>query len=268
MQDLTKAERFPYLKDLWGHRELLWFLAWRDFKVRYKQAALGVAWAVIQPLFTMIVFAILFGRLARMPSDGIPYPLFSFTGLLLWTYLSGTLVIAGNSLVSNANLVTKVYFPRMLLPAASALIGLLDAAITIGLLAVLMVYYGVQPGWSILLAPLFVFQLFLLTVGIAMLLAAMNVRFRDIKYTIPFVTQLWMYATPIIYPMSFVPEQYRWIIALNPATGIVEGFRSVVLGAGELSWYVTGMSWLVTIALVVLGAVYFRATEREFADIV
>lgn len=216
----------------------------------------------------MVIFSIFFGRLAGIPSDGVPYPLFSYTALVLWMYFAQTLTLAGNSLIGNSNLITKVYFPRVLLPAASALAGMLDAAVGAVLLVIMMVYYSVDVTWGILLAPLFVVQLFLLTLGISMLLAAMNVQYRDVKYTIPFLTQIWMFVTPIIYPVDFVPERYQWLLALNPVTGIIEGFRSSLLGLDRIRWEIVGISWGITIALLLVGAVYFRNTERQFADIV
>ena len=257
-----------YAAELWSRRELLYFLAWRDIKVRYKQAALGMTWAIIQPLFTMIVFSIFFGRLAQIPSDGLPYPLFSYSALLLWMYFTVTLGLAGNSLVGNTNLITKVYFPRVLMPAAAALAGVLDVLIGSILLAALMVYYGIGLTWTALLTPLFILHLFLLTIGLSMLLAAMNVRYRDVKYVVPFLTQIWLFVTPIIYPVGFIPERYQWLLALNPVTGIIEGFRSSLLGARPIDWEVVLISWVITILILVVGALYFRKTEKEFADIV
>lgn len=259
--------RSEAVSELWSHRELLYFLALRDIKVRYKQAALGMMWAIIQPLFTMLVFSVFFGRFAKIPSDGIPYPLFSYSALLLWTYFSVTLNLSGNSLVSNAHLITKVYFPRVLMPAGSALAGLLDVAVGSVLLFVLMAYYGFMPGPAVILVPLFVLQVFLLVLGASMVLAAMNVRYRDVKYVIPFMTQLWLFVTPVIYPVTFVPEQYRWLLALNPVTGVIEGFRAALL-ARPIPWDLVGVSWAITIVVLVVGAIYFRRTERDFADVV
>ncbi|MGH8209018.1 MAG: ABC transporter permease [Steroidobacteraceae bacterium] len=256
------------LADLWQHRELLYFLAWRDIKVRYKQAALGVAWAIIQPLFTMITFSFLFGRLAGIQSNGVPYPLFSYAALVLWIYLSTTLTLAGNSLVGNSNLITKVYFPRIMLPAACALGGLLDLLAGSGFLVAMMFYYHVVPGWSILLTPFFVLQTVLLLIGLGMLFAAMNVRYRDVKYAIPFLTQIWLFVTPIIYPVTFVPARFQGLMALNPMAGIVEGFRGSLFGVGTVDWQLVGVSWLVTLVLLAIGGTYFSRTERVFADYV
>ena len=254
--------------ELWGYRELFYFLAWRDVKVRYKQAALGAAWAVLQPLLSMIVFSVLFGRLAGIPTDGIPYPLFAYCALLPWTYFSGALSLGGNSLVTNANLLTKVYFPRILLPASSALSGLLDFAIGSVFLVVLMAYYHVQPTFHLLLYPVFIGALWFLALGLSMWLAALNVRYRDIKHAIPFLIQLLLFVTPVIYPTTFVPLRFRPLLALNPLTGIIEGFRSSVFPGPRLDSALIVTSAIVTMAIFVTGLMYFRRTERTFADIV
>jgi lipopolysaccharide transport system permease protein len=259
---------FEFISDFWHYRELLYFLAWREVKVRYKQAALGAAWAIIQPLFTMIIFTLFFGRLAGVPSDGIPYPLFSFCALVPWTYFAGTLSLAGNSLVSNANLVTKVYFPRVLLPAATVLSGMLDFLIGSVFLVFMMIYYHVKPGWQLLLVPLFVLHMMLLALGISMLLAAFNVRYRDVKYALPFIIQIWLFVTPIIYPVTFLPARYQKVLALNPMAGIVEGLRACLFSTRQMPWKLVEISWSVTLVLLVCGALYFRKTERTFADIV
>jgi len=256
-----------WLVEIWRAREILFFLAWRDVKVRYKQAALGVVWAVLQPLFTMILFTFFFGRLARIPSDGVPYPLFSYSALVLWTYFAGMLTQVGNSLVSNSSLITKTYFPRVVVPAAAALGGMLDLAISSLFLVGMMIYYHVTPHWSMLLTPVFVAQTVLLVLGIGMLLAAMNVRYRDVKYTIPFLTQLGLFVTPIIYPVSFLPHRLHAWLALNPMTGLVEGFRACLFGS-PIDWTLLGCSWIVTLLLLLVGALHFRSTERVFADIV
>jgi lipopolysaccharide transport system permease protein len=256
------------IAEFWRFRELLYFLAWRDVKVRYKQAVLGVAWAIIQPLFTMFIFTLFFGRLAGVPSDGVPYPLFSLCALVPWIYFSGTLSQAGNSLISNSNLITKVYFPRALLPAASALGGMPDFLVGAGLLVVMMFYYRVKPGWSLLLAPLFVFGMMVLVFGVSMLLAAMNVRYRDVKYAIPFLIQIWLFVTPIIYPATFLPKRYQQILALNPMSGIIEGFRASLFPNRHMDLRLVGTSAAVTLLVLVVGALYFRKTERTFADII
>ncbi len=258
----------PWLGELWRYRELLYFLAWRDVKVRYKQASLGAAWAVVQPFFTMLVFTLFFGRLAGIPSDGVPYPLFSFCGLAVWTCFAAILSQAGNSLVANSSLITKVYFPRVLLPAAAAASCLLDLVVALAFLAAMMVYYRVSPGADIVFAPLLIAMMVVLALGVSMLLAAVNVRFRDVKHVIPFLVQLWLFVTPIIYPMSFLPANYRHIAALNPMTGIVEGLRASLLGVGTPDWGLIGVSGVASVALFVLGMLYFHGAERRFADVV
>lgn len=257
-----------WISEFWIYRELLYFLAWREVKVRYKQAALGAAWAIIQPLFTMIIFTLFFGRLAGVPSDGIPYPLFSFCALVPWTYFSGTLGLAGNSLVSNATLVTKVYFPRVLLPSATIISGMLDFAIGSVFLVLMMAYYHVRPGWNLVFLPLFVLAMMLLALGISLLLAAINVRYRDVKYALPFIVQIWLFVTPIIYPVTFLPAKYQKILAFNPMAGIVEGIRACLFASREMPWKLVGISFSVTFVVLIFGAVYFRKTERTFADIV
>jgi lipopolysaccharide transport system permease protein len=261
---MTMRDRFG---ELWHYRELLYFLAWRDVKVRYKQAALGAAWAIVQPFFTMLVFTLFFGRLAGIPSDGVPYPLFSFCGLAAWSYFASTLNQAGNSLVVNSSLITKIYFPRVLLPASSAFSCLLDLAVALMFLAAMMIYYGLAPTWRLLYAPLLLLMMIALAMGISMLLAALNVRFRDVKHVIPFMIQLWLFVTPIIYPISFLPQRLRSLVAVNPMTGIVEGLRSAILG-GDISWSLVGISAAISTAALVTGWVYFSKAERSFADVV
>jgi lipopolysaccharide transport system permease protein len=256
-----------WISEVWHSREILYFLAWRDVKVRYKQAALGVAWAVLQPLFTMIIFTFFFGRLARIPSDGVPYPLFSYSALVLWTYFSVNLAQVGNSLVSNSSLITKIYFPRVLLPAAAAFGGLLDLIVSSAFLVGMLVYYRVTPHWTVLLTPVFVGETVLLVLGVGMLLAAVNVRYRDVKYTIPFLTQIGLFVTPIIYPITFLPRAVQGWLALNPMTGVIQGFRACLFGT-PIDWQVVACSWVVTLALLLLGSLHFRSTERVFADIV
>ncbi len=257
-----------WLRDFWRYRELLYFLAWRDVKVRYKQAALGASWAIIQPLLTMIIFTLFFGRLAGVPSDGIPYPLFSFCALVPWTYFATTLSQGGNSLIGNTSLITKVYFPRVLLPAATVLSGLLDFIIGASFLALMMMYYHVKPGWSLLMAPLFVAGMVVLAFSVSMFLAALNVRYRDVKYALPFIVQIWLFVTPIIYPATFLPAKIKRFLAFNPMAGFLEGFRSSLFATRRVDWSLVAMSVLITAVLLVIGAIYFRKTERSFADIV
>ena len=256
------------LGEIWRYRELVYFMAWRDVKVRYKQAALGAAWAVLQPLATMIVFTIVFGRMANVPSDGLPYPLFAYVGLVLWTYFSGVVAHAGLSLTSNANLVTKVYFPRVVLPAASSLSGMLDLAVSLIFVVVLMAYYRTLPGWPLLLAPLYVVGVFLFTTGMSMFLAALTVWYRDVKYTLPLLIQLWLLATPVAYPASFVPAPYRPILFLNPMAGLVVGFRTCVLTDTWPDPGLTASSLAVALIVFAIGWVYFHRTERSFADVI
>ncbi|MBV9619675.1 MAG: ABC transporter permease, partial [Gammaproteobacteria bacterium] len=228
---------------------------------------LGVAWAVIQPLFMMVTFTFFFGRLGGYPSEGVPYQLFVFSALLLWTYFSVTLGQVGNSLISNSALITKIYFPRVIMPASAAFAGLLDLLVGSVFLVALMAYYHVAPSWNAWLTPLFVVQTALLVLGAGMLLAALNVRYRDVKYTIPFLTQIGLFITPTFYPFSFVPQRYQMWLALNPMAGIIEGFRSCLFGL-PLNWTLIGCSWAVTVLFLVLGGLHFRSAERIFADIV
>jgi lipopolysaccharide transport system permease protein len=256
------------LGEVWRYRELLYFLVWRDVKVRYKQTALGAAWAVIQPVMTMVVFSIFFGRLAKVPSDGIPYPIFAFTALLPWQLFAFALTDSSNSLVSNQNLITKVYFPRLVVPMASVLAGLVDFAIAFLVLLGLMWYYGIAPTAAIAVLPLLVMLAIVTALAVGLWLSTLNVKFRDVRYTIPFLTQLWMFATPVAYPSSLVPERWRALYGLNPMAGVVEGFRWALLGKsgnpGALLWVS-----IAAVALMLVGGLfYFRRTEATFADVV
>ncbi|MDS4032059.1 MAG: ABC transporter permease [Candidatus Competibacter sp.] len=255
------------LKELWAYRELLWVLTMRDIKVRYKQTVLGVAWAVIQPFMTMVVFSIFFGRLAQMPSDGFPYPVFVYAALLPWTFFANALGSSGNSLLSSANLVSKVYFPRLIIPLASVGAGLIDFAISTVILLLLMWYYDV--GWSanLLLAPALVLAVIFTALGVGTLLSALNVAYRDFRYVIPFLIQLWMFVTPVVYPASLVPERWQWLFHLNPMAGLIEGFRAAFLGRpfdgpGLL------LSFTVAAVFFLAGVLYFEKVERGFADII
>ena len=254
--------------DLWRFRELLYFLALRDVKIRYKQAIFGAAWAVMQPLFTMFIFAFFFGRMAKIPSGGIPYPLFCYIALVPWTYFAGTLAQAGNSLVTNSSLITKIYFPRVLLPAASALSGLVDFGVSSIFLLLMMFYYKVQPGWELLLWPVAVFVMVAVSMGISMLFAAMNVRYRDVKHVIPFIIQLGLFITPVIYPPDFLPARFRPLLALNPLSGVMEAFRACLLPHRTVDVRIMASSLTVAVLLFALGATYFRKAERSFADII
>jgi len=256
------------LAELWRYSELFYFLTKREIQVRYKQTVLGALWAIIQPLFSMIVFTLFFGRLARIPSDGIPYPIFVYTGLLPWTYFANALTASGNSLVGNANLITKIYFPRLIIPASASLAGLLDFFIAMLVLAGLMIYYHFAPGMGLLLFPILVLLTFMCAVGVGLWLSALNVQFRDIRYVIPFLIQLWMFVSPVIYPVSMVPQKYRWLLALNPMGGVINAYRSALLGHRSIEWGMLAISTVIIIVLFTGGLFYFRRMERTFADVV
>jgi lipopolysaccharide transport system permease protein len=255
-------------QEIWNYRELLYFLTKRDIKVRYRQTVLGGLWAVIQPAFTMIVFTLFFGRLAKVPSDGLPYPIFVYAGLLPWTYFANAVAASGNSLVGSASLITKVYFPRIMVPASAALSGLLDFAIAVLVLAVLMVYYQFVPGVGIILFPALVVLTFLCAVSVGLWLSAMNVQYRDIRYVIPFLIQIWLFVSPVIYPVSLVNERFRWILAVNPMGGVINAYRASLLGRQPIDWTLLGISTSIIIVLFLSGLYYFRRMERTFADVV
>lgn len=254
------------LKDLWQYRELLYFLCWRDIKVRYKQTALGVAWAIVQPLMTMVLFSLFFGRLAKMPSDGVPYPLFVFTALVPWMFFSNGITQSAGSLVENANLLKKVYFPRLAVPVASIIAGVVDFFCSFVVLVALMMYYGVVPSVSILTLPLFLALACIASLGIGLWLSALNVQFRDVRYVIPFLTQLWLFATPIAYPSSLLSEPLRTLYGLNPMVGVVEGFRWALLGTETSPGPMLLVSSLASVIVLVTGAFYFRRMEVTFSD--
>ncbi len=255
------------LHDIWQYRDLLYILTMRDIKVRYKQTSLGAAWAIIQPLFTMLIFTIFFGRLAGIPSDGIPYPIFAYAGLLPWTFFSNAVTNSGNSLVGNSNLITKVYFPRMIIPMASVSAGLVDFAIAFVLLVVLMIIYGVAFSITILMLPVLVVLTSLLSIGIGMWMSALNVKYRDIRHALPFLIQLGMFISPIIYPPTIVPEKWRWLLAFNPLSGIIEGFRSAIFGR-PFDWFALFISALITFAILFYSVYLFKRMEKSFADII
>lgn len=256
------------LKELWAYRELLYFLIWRDVKVRYKQTALGVAWAIIQPVFTMVVFSLFFGRLAKMPSDGIPYPLFSYAALVPWTFFAQGLTLASNSLVGSANLIKKVYFPRLSVPIAAVTSGLIDFSIAFIVLLGMMLYYGIVPTINVIWLPFLLLLTLMTSLGVSLWLSALNVQFRDVRYILPFLTQLWLFATPIAYPSSLLSEPWRTLYSLNPMVGVVEGFRWALLGAKTAPGPMLIVSTLAALALLVGGAFYFRRLEKTFADVV
>jgi len=256
------------LRELWEYRELLYFLVWRDIKVRYKQTALGATWAIIQPFFTMVVFSLFFGHLGKIPSDGIPYPIFSFAALVPWTFFANGLGQASNSLVGSSNLITKVYFPRLTIPLASVLSGVVDFALAFVVLLAMMVYYGLMPTLNVLWLPLFVLLALVTSLGVGLWLSALNVEYRDVRYVVPFITQFWLLATPIAYPSSLLHEPWRTIYGLNPMVGVVEGFRWALLGTNTAPGPIIAVSASAAILLLVTGAFYFRRMEKTFADIV
>ena len=256
------------LKDLWQYRELLFFLTWRDIKVRYKQTALGAAWAVIQPLFTMLVFTLFFGRLAKVPSDGIPYPLFSYTALLPWQLFAYALTESSNSVVANERLITKVYFPRLVVPLASILAGLVDFVIAFTLVVGMMVWYGVRPTWAVLTLPCFVILAMATALGVGLWLSALNVKYRDVRYTLNFIVQFWLFASPVAYSSTLVPARWRPFYGLNPMAGVIEGFRWALLGKAQAPGAMLWVSVVVVALVLVGGLYYYRRMEKTFADVV
>ena len=267
---IEPAGRWPRidLRELWAYRGLFFFLVWRDVKVRYAQTVLGAGWAILQPVLTMLVFTVIFGRFANIPSDGVPYAVFSLAALVPWTYFSTALSGASNSLVSSTNLITKVYFPRLVIPFAPVLAGLVDFAVALLVLGATMLFFGIVPGpLALLVVPLLVVAMMLTSAGVGCWLAALNIQYRDVKHVTPFLVQVWMYASPIVYPMSLVPERWHGVYALNPMAGIVEGFRAVLLGTSAVSWPTIALSLAVGAGLFVTGSLYFRRTERVFADV-
>jgi lipopolysaccharide transport system permease protein len=253
---------------IWQRRELLYFLVWRDVKVRYKQTAIGAAWAVLSPLLTVLIFAVVFGMLAKLPSDGLPYIVFAFAGFLPWTYFAQALTRGSASLVGNAHLITKVYFPRLMFPVAAVTTPAVDFCLSLVSLSALMLWYRVVPGWSLLTLPLFLLLAAGIALGVGLWLAPLNVRYRDVSHTVPFIVQAWMYASPVVYPLSLVPESWRMIYSLNPLVGVLEGFRWSLTGSGSLNVASVAVSLLVTVPLLVGGLLFFRRMERAFADVI
>ncbi|MBC7232565.1 MAG: ABC transporter permease [Chloroflexi bacterium] len=256
------------LRELWQYRELLYFLTWRDIKVRYKQTVLGAAWAIIQPFFTMVVFSIFFGQLAQMPSNGIPYPIFAYSALVPWTYFANALTQASNSLVQQEHIITKVYFPRLILPLAAVLGGLLDFTIAFVVLVGMMLFYGLMPTAAVWMLPLFILLAAATALGVGLWFSALNVEYRDVRYAIPFVIQFWLFATPIAYSSSLVPERWRPLYGLNPMAGVVEGFRWALMGQAQAPGSLLAVSILMVITLLMSGLYYFQRMERTFADVV
>ena len=256
------------LGELWQYRELLFFLIWRDIKVRYKQTALGAAWAVLQPVFTMVVFSLFFGKLARVPSDGIPYPVFSYCALLPWQLFAYALSESSNSVVANERLISKVYFPRLVVPIAGVLAGLMDFAIAFAVLILLMLGYGIVPTWTVVTLPLFVLLAILTALAAGLWLSALNVQYRDVRYTVGFLTQIWLFLSPVAYPSSLVPARWRLLYGLNPMAGVVEGFRWALIGKTPAPGAMLAVSVLVVVLLLVGGLFYFRRMENSFADVI
>jgi lipopolysaccharide transport system permease protein len=259
-----------YWKDLWNYRELFYFLAWRDIKVRYKQTVIGIAWAVIRPFLTMIVFSFIFGNLAGLPSEeGVPYPLMVFAALLPWHFFANSLSEGSNSLIGNVNLISKVYMPRPILPASSVVVNLVDFIISFGIMAIMMAYYRFVPDWKILVLPLFLLMAFLASYGFSIWFGALNVRYRDFRYIVPFVVQFGLYISPVGFSSSVVPEKWRLLYSINPMVGVIDGFRWAILG-GDVSIYWPGFVVSVVLLLVVFitGLLYFRRTEKTFADVI
>ncbi len=267
---ITPANRWMPLElsELWEYRELLYFLVWRDVKVRYKQTALGAGWAIVQPVLTMIVFTIFFGRLARIPSDGVPYPVFSMMALVPWTYFAAALTASSASLAGYQHVISKVYFPRLIIPVASVLAPLVDFAVAFVILVTMMLWYGVAPGAAIVWLPLLLLLAVATAAAVGVWLCAFSVRYRDVRYVIPFAIQLWMFATPVAYPASLVPERWRAVYALNPMVTIVDGFRWAMLGTQPPAPTSIVVSTVVTLTVLITGAFFFRRVERSFADIV
>lgn len=255
-------------QELKEYRELLFFLALREIKIRYKQTIMGASWALLQPFFTMIVFTLIFGRLAQMPSDGIPYPIFSYSGLLLWTYFSNALSQSSNSLVDNAPLLSKVYMPRIFIPTAPCLSGLLDYGIAMSILAIMMVYYRFMPGISILLLPLIILLTFMLVSGVGYWLSSICVKYRDVKFILPFFIQLLLFVSPVIYPANIVGENLQWLLYLNPLTGLISAHRACLLGHIPVDFVGLGISAILTIVIFVSGILYLKRTEKYFADLI
>jgi lipopolysaccharide transport system permease protein len=256
------------LREMWEYRELLFFLTWRDIKVRYKQTVLGAAWAIIQPFLTMVVFSLFFGKLAKVPSDNVPYPIFNYTAMVPWSFFAYGLAESSNSLLLSANLLKKVYFPRLLMPLASVLSGLIDFLLAFSVLLGMMLFYNISPTINVVWLPFFWLLAFVTALGVGLWLSAMNVQFRDVRYMIPFLTQIWLFATPIAYPSSLLNEPWRTVYGINPMAGVVEGFRWALLGTETAPGPILIVSTLTALALLVSGAYYFRRMEKSFADVV
>ena len=255
-------------KAIWEYRELLYFLVWRDLKVRYRQTIIGVGWVILQPLMTMVIFTAVGGKVAKIPSDGLPYPIFIFSALLPWNLFANSLNRGSTSVVGNAQLISKIYFPRLLLPLSGILSPVVDFAVAFVILIAMMIWYGTLPNWGILALPAFVLLAILTALAVGLWLSALNVRYRDVGHTIPFLVQLWMFASPVAYPVSLIPEKWRLLYSLNPMAGVIEGFRWALLGNESPDFGVIAVSAVMVFALLIPGIVYFRHTERTFADVI
>ena len=256
------------LAEFWSYRELFFFFCWRDLKVRYKQTVLGASWAVLQPFLTMIVFTLLFGRLAKLPNDGIPYPIFYYSGLLPWTYFSTSMNQSGNSLLTNKNLVTKVYFPRMLIPGSSVMTALFDWSIASAMLFGMMAWYGMTFSWKLLLWPVLILPMTILALGMGLLLSALNVNYRDIKHTIPFLIQIGMFLSPVVYPTTMIPDRFKYLLVFHPVAGVIDAYRAVVALNRPINWIGLGGATISSLIVLSIGFAYFRRTERTFADFI
>lgn len=261
-----KSEKH-YFKDLWRYRELFYFLSWRDILVRYKQTVIGVAWSIIRPVLTMIVFTIVFGRLAKLPSTDAPYPILVFTALLPWQFFSNALADSSNSLIANANMVSKIYFPKIIMPASSIIVALVDFIISFILLGIVMVWYRYVPSWKIVFMPLFLLLAVILSLGVGFLLSALNVKYRDFRYIVPFIIQFGLYVSPVGFSSDIVPDKWRLLYSINPMVGVIDGFRWSIIGKG-VNFYMPGFlsSIVLTIIIFIVGIFYFRKTEKTFAD--
>jgi lipopolysaccharide transport system permease protein len=255
------------VRDVWAHRELLYFLIWRDVKIKYKQTLLGAAWAIIQPLLTMLIFTLIFSKVARIDSNGIPYPIFAYAGLLPWTFFANSINHSSNSMVSNSHLITKVYFPRVIIPIAAVGAGLVDFAVAFVMFLVLMAYYRIQLTANLLMLPALIALTTLLAIGVGTWLSAINVKYRDVKFAIPFLVQIWIYLSPIAYPITVIPQRWRLLYSLNPVTGIIEGYRSAFF-ARPFDWISLGISLALTVVIISYAAYEFRKLEKGFADII
>lgn len=256
------------LGELWEYRELVYFLVWRDIKVRYKQTVLGATWAVIQPFMAMVVFSIFFGDFAQVPSDGLPYPIWNYAAMVPWQFFANSLANSSNSLVSGSNMIKKIYFPRLALPLATVFAGVVDFVLAFSVLLLMILFYGILPTAKVLWLPFFLLVAFITSLGVGLWFSAMNVQFRDVRYTVPFITQLWLFATPIVYPSSIIPEQWRLLYSINPMVGVVEGFRWAMLGTDTAPGPIIIVSSLTAVGLLVSGVYYFRRMEKTFADVV